>query len=282
MPLVDDALVGIGRVIGKPLGWERLVRALAPPSRFAGGTPHPMAVSEGYSFPVDPGTLIGWHIHFFGGYEPEVRQQLKRWLAPGDTAIDVGANVGWHALLMARLVGSEGHVYAFEPSTSTRARLQAASDANQLTQITTDPRAVSDRVGAAEFRAPRSTRPLWSSRRVTVRSRVVAVAVGVKLRPVADVIERAGLAASLRKLSCPNHWPTPTSTDLRNCPMPKLMSDCGARVRTSFLPPNGAASLPSCSTSCVSLCCFCLSVAVRCTCFSVTAPKPSSCWPRRS
>jgi FkbM family methyltransferase len=156
VPLVDDTLVGIGRVIGKPPGWERLVRALAPPSRFAGGTPHSMPVSEGYTFPVDPGTLIGWHIHFFGGYEPEVRQQIKRWLSPGDTAIDVGANVGWHALLMARLVGPGGRVYAFEPSASTRARLQAASDANQLTQITTDPRAVSDRVGPAAFRAPQA------------------------------------------------------------------------------------------------------------------------------
>ena len=156
MPVVDSALVGIGRVIGKPPGWERLVRALAPPSRFTGGPPRPMSVPEGYVFPVDPGTLIGWHIHFFGSYEPEVRAQIMRLLGPGDTALDVGANVGWHALLMARLVGPQGRVFAFEPSASTRARLQAAIDANHLTQITADPRAVSDRVGTAEFRAPQA------------------------------------------------------------------------------------------------------------------------------
>ena len=41
----------IGRVIGKPPGWERVVRALAPPSRFVGGTPHPTPVPDGYVFP---------------------------------------------------------------------------------------------------------------------------------------------------------------------------------------------------------------------------------------
>ncbi len=35
MPSVDDALVRIGRIIGKPPGWESVVRALAPPLRGA-------------------------------------------------------------------------------------------------------------------------------------------------------------------------------------------------------------------------------------------------------
>jgi len=153
---VDDALVRIGRVIGKPPGWERFVRALAPPSRFVGGTLRPTPISEGYVFPVDRGTLIGWNVHFFGNYEPEVRTQIKRWLAPGLTAVDVGANVGWHALLMASIVGPSGRVFAFEPNDSTRARLMAAIDGNRLSQIAVDPRAVSDRIGAAGFQAPQA------------------------------------------------------------------------------------------------------------------------------
>jgi FkbM family methyltransferase len=153
---VDDALVRIGRVIGKPPGWERFVRALAPPSRFVGGALRPTPISEGYVFPVDRGTLIGWNVHFFGNYEPEVREQIKRWLTPGLTAVDVGANVGWHALLMASIVGPRGRVFAFEPNDTTRARLVAAIDGNRLPQIIVDSRALSDRVGIAGFQAPQA------------------------------------------------------------------------------------------------------------------------------
>jgi FkbM family methyltransferase len=151
---VDRALVGIGRLIGKPPGWERVVRALAPPARFAGRGARPTRIPDGYTFPVDPGTLIGWNVHFFGSYEPEVRAEIKRWLRPGATAVDVGANVGWHALLMATLVGSEGRVFAFEPNDTTRARLAAAIHASRLGQVVVDPRAVAERSGASAFDAP--------------------------------------------------------------------------------------------------------------------------------
>jgi FkbM family methyltransferase len=156
VPIVDDALESLGRVIGKPPGWERLVRALAPPSRFIGGALRQKPMPDGYVFPIDRGTLIGWNVNFFGSYEPEVRVQIKRWLAPGATAVDVGANVGWHALLMATIVGHGGRVYAFEPNDSTRARLLAAIEANHLSQITVDSRALSDRVGIAGFQAPQA------------------------------------------------------------------------------------------------------------------------------
>ena len=33
--MLDVTLVRIGQLIGKPPGWERVVRALAPPMRFA-------------------------------------------------------------------------------------------------------------------------------------------------------------------------------------------------------------------------------------------------------
>jgi FkbM family methyltransferase len=160
MPLVDDALVRIGRTIGKPTGWERVVRALAPPSRFGGGTPQQTPMPDGYVFPVDPGTLIGWHVRFFGSYEPEVRAQIKRWLTPGGCAADVGANVGWHALLMATIVGPGGRVFAFEPNDSTRERLNVGIHANHLDQIVVDSRALSDRIGTTGFAAPKAGE-LW-------------------------------------------------------------------------------------------------------------------------
>jgi FkbM family methyltransferase len=152
--MFDGALVRIGACIGKPPGWERVVRTLAPPARFTNSGVEESAQEGGYTFPVDRGTLIGWSVHFFGTYEPEVRDVLRKHLQPDDIAIDVGANVGWHALMMASRVGAGGRVYAFEPNETTRRRLVAAVDANRLSNVVVDARAVSDRPGPAGFDAP--------------------------------------------------------------------------------------------------------------------------------
>lgn len=48
-------------------------------------------------------------------WEPHIDQLLVEYVAPGSTALDVGAHIGAHTLRMAQLVGPEGRVYAFEP-----------------------------------------------------------------------------------------------------------------------------------------------------------------------
>jgi FkbM family methyltransferase len=152
--MIDEALARIGHVIGKPPGWERVVRAIVPPQRYANAGLDLLRQSDGYVFPVDRGTLIGWSIHFFGSYEPEVRAEIRRRLRPGDTAIDVGANAGWHTLLMACRVGAGGLVVAVEPNPSSRERLEHGIAINRLTNVRADPRALADREGTRTFEAP--------------------------------------------------------------------------------------------------------------------------------
>ena len=48
--------------------------------------------------------------------EPGEQAVMRRLVRPGDVALDVGANIGLHTTLMARLVGEGGRVVAFEPS----------------------------------------------------------------------------------------------------------------------------------------------------------------------
>src|SRR4051794_3980438 len=50
-----------------------------------------------------------------GRYEEDGIAFVRRVLAPGDTAVDVGAHIGFFTMHMAALVGPAGHVYAFEP-----------------------------------------------------------------------------------------------------------------------------------------------------------------------
>lgn len=58
----------------------------------------------------------------FNSDEPEFKR-LAEWLAPGDTALDIGANFGSYTLRMSQLVGNSGRVFAFEPVPQTFAML---------------------------------------------------------------------------------------------------------------------------------------------------------------
>ncbi len=58
--------------------------------------------------------IVGWTIHQ-SGWEAEETAYVKSILSPGDFVIDVGANLGWYTVVMARQVGEKGVVVAFEP-----------------------------------------------------------------------------------------------------------------------------------------------------------------------
>lgn len=60
-----------------------------------------------------------------GRHEPEVLALLQRELAPGMTVLDVGANIGYFTIHMARLVGPGGRVWALEPSPDNLVHLLA-------------------------------------------------------------------------------------------------------------------------------------------------------------
>jgi FkbM family methyltransferase len=73
--------------------------------------------------------LIQMYIYLFGVWEPDITAFIRARLAPGDSFIDVGANVGYHALLAAKLLGGAGRVAAIEASPAiVRVVNMAASD----------------------------------------------------------------------------------------------------------------------------------------------------------
>lgn len=51
---------------------------------------------------------------YFRAYEPNVTHWLKRVIQPGMTVYVVGAHLGVHVLMIAKLLKGQGHVYAFE------------------------------------------------------------------------------------------------------------------------------------------------------------------------
>ena len=67
----------------------------------------------------------------------------------GDTVLDLGANIGTTALLFSEKVGSEGHVFAFEPIVYDLCRKNL--ETNNINNVTVIPKGVADRTGETEF-----------------------------------------------------------------------------------------------------------------------------------
>lgn len=76
-------------------------------------------------------------LHYFTGQHQDRQNQyvIKKYLRQGDTFIDIGSNVGVHTILAAQIVGTNGHVYAFEPQKKLVEIIQAQLVINQLKNV---------------------------------------------------------------------------------------------------------------------------------------------------
>ena len=68
-------------------------------------------------------------------WEPHIVRNLQAHVVPGTVALDVGAYIGTHALLMGRLAG-QGRVYAFEPQRKIHRELRRNIELNGLANVT--------------------------------------------------------------------------------------------------------------------------------------------------
>ena len=87
----------------------------------------------------------------YGGWEPEAQRLMAEHIRPGGVVYDLGANRGIHSVLFCRLVGAQGHVYAFEPVPEILAELRANLALNHFTNATPAPYAVAAGRGRQRF-----------------------------------------------------------------------------------------------------------------------------------
>src|SRR6266699_2559349 len=114
--------------------------------------------SRSFLFDLQPGVRIRLHLNselcrliYCRHFEATEREFLNRFLRPGDTFVDVGANIGLFTLIAARLVGPQGRVLSFEPTPETFARLTKNVQTNRLENVSCQQLALSDRAGEMEF-----------------------------------------------------------------------------------------------------------------------------------
>ena len=96
--------------------------------------------------------LVGLSLDTYGEYSEGEVAVFNKVLQPGDVAIDVGANIGALTVPMAKLVGPDGQVYAFEASAANLELLKQNVEQNgfgplDVGNVTIKPYAASDNNG---------------------------------------------------------------------------------------------------------------------------------------
>ena len=69
----------------------------------------------GGRFRCDPRDIIQNSLIYFGIWEPTITRYLTTLELGGHAVLDVGASIGYHSILCAKLVGPTGRVFAVEP-----------------------------------------------------------------------------------------------------------------------------------------------------------------------
>src|SRR5439155_12441507 len=90
--------------------------------------------------------------YLFGTAEPQEQAALAHYLKADDVFYDIGANIGFFAVLAARLVGSSGRVYAFEPNPACSSQVRRNADLNGFSHVEVVEAAVSSTSGHARLR----------------------------------------------------------------------------------------------------------------------------------
>jgi FkbM family methyltransferase len=100
---------------------------------------------HGHRMFVDANDSMGLSIDT--AFEPLETQFCSQTVKPGQTVVDIGANIGYYTLLFAKAAGPSGRVFAFEPDPDNYRLLSANVTANGYANVTLVQAAVSNRAG---------------------------------------------------------------------------------------------------------------------------------------
>ncbi|MDP1891103.1 MAG: FkbM family methyltransferase [Gemmatimonadaceae bacterium] len=125
------------------------------------------------------------------------RQFMPLAVHPGDWGIDVGAQKGWYSMLLARGVGSAGHVLSVEPDPAAAELMRANLERNRCANVTLVRAVAGEGEGDVEFVLNDFVG--WSSRTPNALQRESEKArVTLPMRPLDDMLAACAPPAGTR------------------------------------------------------------------------------------
>jgi FkbM family methyltransferase len=106
-----------------PNSFKQVIYKVKPLARLIRGGLNRAAPTGLVEVKVAAGDLAGYTIlldmqvdkdYWLGIYEPELQSAIRQLIPPGAVIFDVGANIGYVSLLLAKAAGEGGKVFAFE------------------------------------------------------------------------------------------------------------------------------------------------------------------------
>ena len=104
---------------------------------------------EGFCYELDLSNSIDSNL-YLGKFEPEVAYAIEQYCRSGMTVLDIGANIGAHAVRLAYKIGKQGKLYAFEPTDYAYNRLVRNINLNAMMQVETFRMALSNKNAPGE------------------------------------------------------------------------------------------------------------------------------------
>lgn len=134
---------------------------------------------------------VGRAAYFTGDLDPKITWICRRLVRPGDTAVDIGANIGIVSLLLAKLVGPSGRLHCFEPNPRMQRLLQSSLERNGVTNATIHRIALGSAEAQLELFVPAVNAGAASL--LPARAKGAAQTLTVPVRPLSAVLSEHGI-----------------------------------------------------------------------------------------
>ena len=130
--------------------------------------------------------------YLLGTAESHLQRAIKKYVGPGDTVFDIGANIGYVSLSMSRRVGPAGRVIAFEPVPQNLELLRGNIANNALVNVEVLDVAASDTRGETKIRVAEN---FAMASLVWHRNESAAVEISIKTVVIDEMVQAGDLRA---------------------------------------------------------------------------------------